>query len=157
MFECDVQSEESAKRIVIRGRIDALSAPDVQKLFDRLILAGERVLLVDMSAVSYVSSAGLRPFLASQKQLKKVGGEIVLLEMTEQVFEIFGMSGLTTIFRIAGKGELKDLLQGGRSGDAIVAAEIDGFRLEYMDGVAKKGRLFTIGSPSTTFSKSSRF
>ncbi len=72
MFEYTITDEGSVKCICARGRLDAMSAQDMQKAFDRLILAGERILLVDMESVNYVSSAGLRVFLSSQKQLKKV-------------------------------------------------------------------------------------
>ena len=72
MFEYTFTIKDSLKFITAKGRIDAMSSSEIQETFDKLILAGERVLLVDMTAVNYVSSAGLRVFITTQKVLKKV-------------------------------------------------------------------------------------
>lgn len=151
MFEYDLKIENTAQCIVARGRVDALSVPDVQKLLDRLVLDGERLLLVDMASVNYVSSAGLRVFLAVQKQLKKVGGEIVFIGMNNQVFEVFRMSGLTTVFHIVGsKDEAQHLIEKGRTGVTVASEPIEGVHMEYLEGTAEKGTLFAVGSPDKT-------
>jgi len=74
MFEFSVTEDGELKYITIKGRIDALSSAEMQKGLDTRILAGERVILVDFAEVNYISSAGLRVFLNTQKQLKRVGG-----------------------------------------------------------------------------------
>jgi len=79
MFEFSVAEEGGLKIITVKGRIDALSSAELQKGLDTLILAGDRVILVNFAEVNYISSAGLRVLLSVQKQLKRVGGEIVLL------------------------------------------------------------------------------
>ena len=89
MFECSVAEDSGLKCITVKGRIDALSSAEIQKGFDRLILAGERMILVDFTSVNYISSAGLRLFLSVQKKLKTIGGEIVLLKPVPSVLEVF--------------------------------------------------------------------
>jgi anti-anti-sigma factor len=151
MFEYTVTEEASIKCVSAKGRVDALSAPDIQKAFERLILEGERVLLVDMGSVNYVSSAGIRVFLSTQKQLKKVGGEIILMGMGEQVFEIFRMSGLTPVFQIiGGKDEIRAAPRKDRSESGASLVEIDAIRLEYLDTTAERGQLFSLGSQDRT-------
>ena len=71
MDNYSLTEEHAVKCIAVNGRIDALSAPDIQGVFDRLILSGERVLLVDMTSVNYVSSAGLRVFLSTPETIEK--------------------------------------------------------------------------------------
>ena len=78
MFEYYVDEKDRPKSLALRGRVDALSSAEIQKVFDRLIQAGERMILVDFAEVNYVRSAGLRLFLLVQKQLRSVGGEVLL-------------------------------------------------------------------------------
>ncbi len=151
MFEFAITDEHSIKCITAKGRIDALSASDIRKIFDGLILAGERTLLVDMAGVHYVSSAGLRIFIGTQKDLKKVGGEIILSGINEAVFEVFKMSGLASFFRVVADREaVSDLLHRDASPVERNTREIDGIAVEYMETTSAKGRLFTAGSYDKT-------
>ena len=86
--------------ITLKGRLDALAAPEILELFARVIFEGGRTLVVDLSAVHYVSSAGLRAFIATQKDLQKVGGELVLAGLSAQVQDVFQISGFNQLFRI---------------------------------------------------------
>lgn len=151
MFEYTLTDLSSLKRITMTGRIDALSFSHIQKVFDELILSGERTLLVDMAGVNYVSSAGLRVFIIAQKELKKVGGEVILSGITDSVFEIFRMSGFTQVFRIIkDTGEIAELLGGRGPGGGIIARDINGISFEYMEREGKRGTLFSVGSPDKT-------
>lgn len=151
MFSYAITEEQTTKCVAVNGRIDALSAPDVQKLFDQLIAGGERVLLIDMTSVNYVSSAGLRIFLSIQKQLKKVSGEIILFGMNAQVFDLFKMSGLTTFFHITpGKEEARSFVEKSRGNKTTTSVNIEGIRMEYRESTAEKGSLFIIGSSEKT-------
>jgi anti-anti-sigma factor len=142
MFGYTLRDEHSIKCIIAKGRIDALSSQEIQNIFDELILAGERILLVDMTFVNYVSSAGLRIFISTQKELKKVQGEIILC-----AFEIFRMSGLTKIFRIiANTGEVPELLRKDRVERKIITRDIGDISFEYIEEKANKGVLFAVGS-----------
>ncbi len=155
MFECTITEENSIKRIAPKGRVDALSSPDLQRTFDELILAGERIFLVDMTSVHYVSSAGLRIFIAAQKELKKVGGEIVLLGIPGAVLEVFKMSGLTGFFRIvANQREVPESLWKDSAGTGVITREIDGISIEYVGKEERRGTLFVIGSQDKTESAS---
>ena len=69
MFEYTITEEPSCIRFTARGRIDALCAQDIQNIFNSMILEGARVLLADLSDIHYISSAGLRIFISTQKQI----------------------------------------------------------------------------------------
>jgi len=151
MFEHTITSEDSMTCIMAKGRIDALSSSDIKKIFDEFILAGERILLVDMTSVHYVSSAGLRIFISAQKELKKVGGEIILFGLTDPVLKVFTMSGLFHFFRtVTDKKNLPDLLHKDSGQIKITTREIDGITIEYIEREADKGSLFTIGAQDRT-------
>lgn len=147
MFEYSVAVEGGLKYITVRGRIDALSSAEIQKLFDSLILAGERVILVDFTSVDYISSAGLRLFLSIQKKLKTIGGEIVLLKPVPSVLEVFKISGLDQLFRIVSTPD--EIIASIRTEEAhpeVISKEVEGIGAEYISFQADKGNLFVIGS-----------
>jgi anti-anti-sigma factor len=147
MFEYMITEENDLQCIVAKGRIDGLSSPDIGKVFDDLILAGERTLLLDMAAVHYVSSAGIRILVATQKALKKVGGEIILLGMTDPVFNIFKMSGLVPLFHMAAtREEVYELRQRDGAPTKAITREIDGIHVTYVEKATGKGILFVVGS-----------
>jgi len=55
--------------IEVQGRIDGLSATDLQHAIDKCTGAGARMLVLDCVGVTYVSSAGLRVFVHTYKIL----------------------------------------------------------------------------------------
>ena len=147
MFEFSVAEEGGRKMIAVKGRIDALSSSELQKGLDTLILAGDRVILVNFAEVNYISSAGLRVFLSVQKQLKRVGGEIVLLKPVSSVLEVFKTSGLDQLFRIVTtEDEIAASFLARKSNPEVIAKEVEGIAMEYIGLPADKGSLFVIGS-----------
>jgi anti-anti-sigma factor len=152
MFEYKITEECSIKCINAKGRIDSLSSSDIQKVFDEFMLSGERTFLVDMAAVNYVSSAGLRVFISTQKALKKVGGEIILSGVTGPVFEILKMSGLVMLFRmVADKDGIPELINKDAGEKEIIAREIDGIFIEYIETDERKpSPLFVAGNQDKT-------
>jgi anti-sigma B factor antagonist len=90
------------KWVVIRisGRVDAETSETLEKAFLARIESGVLFLAIDLSEVSYISSAGLRAFLVALKSLQKKGGEVSLINPQPNVLEVLEMSGFTTLFPI---------------------------------------------------------
>jgi anti-sigma B factor antagonist len=64
------------------------------------LLDGKENVMLDFSALEYVSSAGLRVLLAMQKKMNAQGGAMKLrgvLPEVSEIFEITGFSGILTI------------------------------------------------------------
>lgn len=96
------QNKQNGTVIVsIQGRMDAITAPAFDRELEQIMNAGEISLVVDMNALDYISSAGLRSFLMVAKKLKGVSGKIVLASPREVVRDVFGISGFNQIFPIA--------------------------------------------------------
>ena len=74
MLEYSIEKYDQYKCLSLKGRIDALSSTELQRELENLILSGERILFVDFAEVNYISSAGLRVFLNTQKAAQKGGG-----------------------------------------------------------------------------------
>ncbi|MBR1563279.1 MAG: STAS domain-containing protein [Ruminococcus sp.] len=85
---------------VVEGRIDTLTAPDLEK---KLLAAIEGVdsLLVDFSAVPYISSAGFRSLLAVKKaMIANNNDKMKLINVSDAINDIFEETGFIDIFDI---------------------------------------------------------
>ena len=71
----------------------------LQPLLDRALAARQRI-VVDLSGLDYVSSAGLRCFMLAAKQAGAQGGKIVLAALRPVVAEIFQISRFDMVFEL---------------------------------------------------------
>ncbi len=147
MVEYSIDEKVRPKSLALRGRVDALSSAEIQKVFDRLIQGGERMILVDFTEVNYVSSAGLRLFLLVQKQLGSVGGELFLFGLAPQTLEVFRVSGHDRLFHIAStRDELMPSVLEKTGYSQAIATNVGEIAVEYIRLPAEKGSLVIVGS-----------
>jgi serine/threonine-protein kinase RsbW len=88
--------------IPVRGRVDAVTAPHLNREVHDQISSGARHVLLDLSAVTFLSSSGLRALLLIRKELMTLGGELRLAGLQPQVHEVFALTGFTQVFAIHG-------------------------------------------------------
>lgn len=82
------------------GRIDTNTSEELERWLAARLDGGIRRLVVDMSAVDYISSAGLRVFLMTVKKLRGNGGQFVLGGLNPSVRQIFELAGFLSIFAV---------------------------------------------------------
>lgn len=80
------------------GRIDTVTAPE---LAAAVTLDGVREVFFDLAEVDYISSAGLRVFLAVHQKMTASGGSMVLTGVRPIVREIFDIVGFSEVFTFA--------------------------------------------------------
>ena len=85
--------------ITISGRIDVVSANDLEIFLNDAIGKNSRMIF-DLSETEYISSSGLRVFLATLKMLNKKNGEMRLASLQPVIRNILDISGLSNIFSI---------------------------------------------------------
>lgn len=97
-----IELEEIEHRVILRvdGRVDASSAPILERKINSLIEDGHTYLLLDFNRLDYLSSAGMRVLLASLKKLKSQKGDLILFGLSEEVIDVIKMAGFDKIFRI---------------------------------------------------------
>lgn len=97
-----IDLEEIEHRVILRidGRIDAASAPILDRKINTLIDENHHYLLLDFSQVDYLSSAGMRLLLSATKKLKAKKGSLILFSVGEEVGEIIKMAGFEKILHI---------------------------------------------------------
>ncbi|GJQ51532.1 MAG: STAS domain-containing protein [Anaerolineaceae bacterium] len=83
------------------GRIDSATAPQFAKALEKAVGSGKYKLVLDMSELEYMSSAGFRALLAAQRAAKKYNrGEVTLASMPDRIHEAFDLAGFTELFKI---------------------------------------------------------
>jgi anti-anti-sigma factor len=84
--------------VSLRGRLDGTTSKAVEEYLLKQIDAGERVLVLDLTHLDYISSVGLRVFMMAAKRLKVVKGKIVVCSLQAPIKQVFDISGFTTLF-----------------------------------------------------------
>ena len=84
--------------ITIAGRLDTTTAPQLEAEFKQSINGVEKLVL-DFTALEYLSSAGLRVLLAAQKAMNKQG-EMIIKNVNATINEIFEITGFIDILTI---------------------------------------------------------
>ena len=82
----------------LKGRLDGNTSKSVEDYLLKQIDAGERVFVLDLTHVDYISSVGLRVFMVAAKRLKVVQGRIVVCSLQGPIKQVFEISGFTTLF-----------------------------------------------------------
>ncbi len=80
------------------GRVDSNTSSALEAVV--LAHAREARLLVDLSGIEYISSAGLRVFLMLARRVKEAGGRLVLCGMGASVRQVFDLAGFTALFAV---------------------------------------------------------
>jgi anti-anti-sigma factor len=82
--------------IYLSGRFDASQAEKAKKEFGTI----QESMIVDFSALEYISSAGLGVLLMTQKRLMAGDHKLKLINMSNHVREIFKYARFDMIFEI---------------------------------------------------------
>jgi anti-sigma B factor antagonist len=81
------------------GRIDSATAPQLAAVLNEYIDEGQYNLVLDMSDVDFISSAGLRVLIDTQKKCQRLSrGELVLADVPEHIHEAFDLAGFLPLF-----------------------------------------------------------
>ena len=89
----------SALKLSLEGRLDTTTAPQLEEALNEG-MDGVETLTLDMAALEYVSSAGLRVLLSAQKRMNAVKGSMVLRNVCEDIKEVFDITGFSNIIKI---------------------------------------------------------
>jgi serine/threonine-protein kinase RsbW len=86
--------------VAVAGNLDSNTSPRAQQALDAVLATGARKVVLDCTALDYISSAGLRVLLGTAKRLSGPGGALRLFGLNETVREVFDISGFSTILAV---------------------------------------------------------
>jgi anti-sigma B factor antagonist len=99
-MEITSQEFKHCDLITIKGRVDSSTAPQLAQALESANESGKYKLVVDMTSLDYMSSAGFRALLAAQRNSKKYNrGEVVLVNVPDRIREALELAGFTELFK----------------------------------------------------------
>lgn len=96
-IEIDIKTVEEIQVVEITGDIDANTAPTVSEKVLPLATPGSKILM-DMTGVPYMSSAGLRALLSLYRQTVSKDGKVVLVGLSEELQDTMSVTGFLDFF-----------------------------------------------------------
>jgi anti-sigma B factor antagonist len=99
-MEITTKQFKSCDLVAVKGRIDSSTAPQLSEALEGITGDGRYKIVLDMSDLEYMSSAGFRALLTSQRVCKRYNrGEIVLAVVPERVQDALELAGFTELFK----------------------------------------------------------
>ena len=98
MLNITKEADASKLTVALEGRLDTSTSPELDAAL-KGSFDGVTELVFDIKDLQYISSAGLRVLLSSQKIMNKQGS-MVIKNTSEQVREIFDVTGFSDILTI---------------------------------------------------------
>ena len=98
----EITEERRGDNLILRiiGKLDSSTSKDLEEKILSIIASSQGKLVIDLSQLDYVSSAGLRVFLLAAKRMDGAKGKMILCSLKDavkQVFDIAGFSSLLTL------------------------------------------------------------
>lgn len=90
--------KKNAETLALEGRLDTLTAPELEAEISAMFPTVQ-TLTLDMEKLDYISSAGLRVILKTQKALEKKAG-LKLTHVSNEVKEVFDITGFSVFLTI---------------------------------------------------------
>ena len=82
------------------GRIDTLAADEMDQALQAAVAGGSHKIVVDMSGVDYISSAGLRSLAAVLVKSRAEGGDMKLAALNKRVTRVFNIIGFDLLMSV---------------------------------------------------------
>ena len=105
-MEISLESSGGVPIVSLDGRLDAFGAQQLETALPDLVPDADSGLVIDMTGVPYLSSAGLRVLLATDRKLRRKNGRVHLCNVSSYPLSVLKMAGFDQVFAIhVGKRE----------------------------------------------------
>ena len=93
---------ESGNQLIAKfsGRLDTAAAVQTTEEVKPLLDASDKEIILDCSALEYISSSGLRIFLSIRKEAAAHGSKVVVRHINNDIRQVFMMTGFVSLFVI---------------------------------------------------------
>ncbi len=98
----DISTREKGKVLIfdIRGDLDAKSASILKERINEKITDGKSLILINLSDVPYMDSAGLGVLVSGLKNANRLSGDLRIWGLQDEVKSIFELTRLNKVFQI---------------------------------------------------------
>ncbi|TVM17629.1 anti-anti-sigma factor [Oceanidesulfovibrio indonesiensis] len=100
MLEVTTEKQNGHLVLRVQGRMDNKTSSEFAEKVERFVGAGEKLIVVDMSGLDYISSAGLRALLNAGMHLRSVEGGLSICCLTGMVKDVLEVAGFGQMFPV---------------------------------------------------------
>lgn len=97
-MNCIRTDNDTESRLQIEGALDALTAPDVRPVFDKLVAEHRRRVTVDLEKVTMIDSSGVGAIVSLFKRIKADGGQVLIVGARDQPLAVLKLLKLDRVF-----------------------------------------------------------
>lgn len=99
-FQSEIVEMDGIKQVVLRGRLDSVTSEAFEIALQHLFEVPKILVMLDFTALDYISSAGLREVLKIAKSAKLSNSKLVLFGLKSHIKEVFQISGFLKIIAV---------------------------------------------------------
>lgn len=99
-FSTNIRDAGEVHVVDVAGYLDAHTAPKLEGAFSELIDQNKYRVIVNFKDLDYISSAGLGVFMAYIETMRNNSGDIKLVSMKKNVYNIFDLLGFPLLYDI---------------------------------------------------------
>ena len=97
----ETQNLKRVSVVSVEGRVDSSNASELDQAFKTLMDEGQFHLVVDLTGLEYVSSAGLHILVSTLKTCRRYNrGDLRLCNLKPRISEVLDLAGMTPLFEI---------------------------------------------------------
>lgn len=94
-----IQEKDGCMVAILEGSLNTAEAPETEKAMAPLFDVEGKDIILDCTNLEYISSAGLRIFLAVLQNAEEKGGHVYISGVNDNVRSIFAITGFSNIFK----------------------------------------------------------
>ena len=99
-FEVVREDKSEVSILRLQGFLDAHTAPKFEKAIQQLLSENRYKLIISMTDLNYISSAGLGVFMGFIEEVRKNNGDIKLSNLSPKVYKVFDLLGFPALYDI---------------------------------------------------------
>ena len=99
-MEIKIIKDDKQTTVQIFGRVDTLTATDLESQLTPILDEDLHRLIVDCEHLEYISSAGFRLMVMVHKAMVAKSGQLILTHLNTNVYSLFAMTGLSKVMNI---------------------------------------------------------
>ncbi len=99
-MEVNISKQNGITTVTLVGRLDTPASPEVEKALEPVHENATGTIVLDCKGLEYISSSGLRIFLAIRKSAAAKGGRVIVKDINNDIRSVFMMTGFLNLFEI---------------------------------------------------------
>ena len=99
-MKINIQRNGDEVVVALNGELDTVTTAQMGEELNRIIEMASNQLIIDCKDLEYISSSGLRFFMQLKRHSEQQNGTVTLINLNDDVKEVFHISGFHHIFNI---------------------------------------------------------